>query len=138
MYQQSRIGWTGHYQLGIQTIDQQHRNLLKLINELADVSHLEQPVQVTGALLAQLFSNMAKHFDHEEELLELRRFPQAQVHKAEHTRYLSRLEELNQRFARTPSSETLLLIHRLLAQWFVEHIEQEDRLFAPYLKALEG
>ena len=65
-------------------LDEDHKRMIGLMNELHDVLVGEEPREEVDRILAELEDYTVYHFHHEEELFGRTDYPDAEIHKREH------------------------------------------------------
>ncbi|GHV04832.1 hypothetical protein FACS189485_10910 [Spirochaetia bacterium] len=124
------IEWDNRYAVGIEKIDAQHRELLKMANDLC-LGRREG-----GAFIHNVVSFLRYHFLTEEELLENIKYPDIKAHKRQHHNFIM---EISDRFdqlaaARQPIPQNLPghLRSRIIA-----HISLIDKKYATYINIID-
>ena len=127
------LTWSNESSVGIQTIDNEHRELMDAINELCDaVSHGHER-EHTGRLLHRLIECARDHFTSEEAMLSATHYPELAEHSRQHQSLLEEVEELAGRFVQDGlvlSGHSLTFLH----YWFKDHLVNDDRLYSAWLK----
>lgn len=120
------ITWKEQYAVGIDRIDQEHRTLIKLINKAYGVYRGVSDADSLSELAAYLRGYALKHFETEETLMREHGFPRSAAHIKRHDDFRHQLVE----------SEELDpgVVFEFLARWLAEHILNEDRALADYLR----
>ena len=83
----ANISWDPSYSVGVAELDNQHKKLIRIINELPE--RLESPDEdrpVASALMSML-DYAKEHFRAEERLMAGATYPALAAHKAEHDRF---------------------------------------------------
>jgi two-component system chemotaxis family response regulator WspR len=126
------IDFREEYQSGVTLLDQQHMNLINLLNRLNLAIDVDALPEVVMKLFEQIFNEVSQHFATEEELLKKHQFPDYEKHKAEH---LSLLDELRgfRTSLHTPGKD--MVASRWLKVWLLDHIQYADRESAQFLLA---
>lgn len=115
------VKWTPLMKVGIDWLDEQHRQMVDLLNRLSQaVGEGDGPAG--SELLRQFFELTKAHFAEEERYLETRGTAMGQ-HRADHTRMLSELDEL----MAADESRPRILVDHYLRFWVIEHILGIDR-----------
>ncbi len=126
------IKWTSQFSVGIESIDQDHQQLVAMLNEL----HSAIQQGRGDALLCQMIEDLNKyalrHFAHEEMLMKECGYPQCQEHKYRHDEFREELHDLSYN---DNTMKTFLTIELLefLKDWVKDHIFREDLKMAKYL-----
>jgi len=126
------IVWTAAQDLGIQEIDEQHRELADRINGLAAVLQRgDDPAEVARQLeMALAYARF--HFEAEERLMDAHGFKEAAAHKEIHTRLLDDLRNFSIGF----DARSLSITTRYMQEWLLRHVDSSDRRLAQALQAL--
>src|SRR5512138_2461518 len=95
----TKLEWTQALSVGVEEIDDQHRELFRRAASLLDGIHKGEPEEL-GALIDFLYQYAVEHFGAEEEHMRRTRFPGYQRHKAEHDRFISDLLALSREHER--------------------------------------
>jgi hemerythrin len=126
------LEWTDKMSVGIETIDADHKKLLALVNELHAVVRKKESPQVVGRVLRDLIAYTDYHFQAEEQLLRLLRFPDLERHKAVHDQLRKRVAELETRYGDCPEKASVKMFD-FLSDWLMRHILGEDMKYKPLL-----
>jgi len=126
------LTWKDEYSVGIVKIDLQHKALVDMINKLHEAMSKGHGNQVLGEILNSLIAYTRSHFSTEEELFARFGYPAANEHKAEHDLLVAKAQEWKRQF---DSGNQMLSIQiaNVLRNWLVNHIEESDRRYAPFL-----
>lgn len=124
------IKWSdSDYSTGIKTIDDQHKQLLSLINEIyqsfLDYKHLE----VTSSVLERLEDYANFHFAFEEKIFRQLSYPEMESHMESHRAFFERIQEFKKQMA--SGNDVTFGITNYLRDWLRTHIQKEDRAYAP-------
>jgi len=126
--------WSEALELGIESIDKQHRWLVDATNRLYDETCRPAPDRaVIGSILEGLVDYTMNHFIVEEDLFLRLGYQESTGHQAEHNTFTCRLMEILLEFdaGRNVGGETM----DLLKNWLQHHILQVDRAYVPFLKS---
>ena len=116
--------WSEKFNLGIDVIDNQHRQILDYINAL-------EKIRATGAreqikdVFDDLIDYTQSHFSFEENLLAQVNYQFLPSHRSIHELFVKRLKDYRQRFDNGESVEDDL--YRLLSKWLINHIQHDDQ-----------
>lgn len=126
--------WTDNLSVGIQEIDEQHKELLDLINELHEAIVHHQGVAATSLIMDKLYEYTKIHFAVEESLLRILDFPGYDEHKKHHDLLLNQVRDLRVKMETADHSISFELLH-FLKKWLTIHIIEEDTLYTAHLLA---
>ncbi len=124
--------WSDELSANVEEIDLQHQRLLAMLNDLHTAMMERRGNEVLGKIIDGLAEYTVYHFSTEEELFDRYKYPDAEIHKAQHAAFVERVSDFRNRFAR---EEAILSIEVLdfLAGWVKNHIRGSDREFGPFL-----
>ena len=132
-----QITWKESYSIGITVIDDQHKILIGLINELYEAQRHGTGQLIVGEVLKKLTDYTIYHFTMEEEMLFKNMFPQLDEHKKEHLGFIENLTALQKDADRNNLLLTLKTLN-FLKDWTITHILGSDREYADYLRDKEN
>jgi hemerythrin len=127
------IVWSDSFSAGISSIDEQHKNIIRLINRLITSSSTSNPSDSASEALTEMLNYAKEHLIYEEHLLKKHNYPDFENHKAKHLEYVERLVIFStDAMAEHKSDPEKLLIY--LNEWWTHHILHEDMRYRQYLK----
>ncbi|MDR1909863.1 MAG: bacteriohemerythrin [Spirochaetaceae bacterium] len=138
MADQDYVAWDDKYSTGIQLLDDQHKELLRLTNELfANCQSGEESANEAFRKIAHSTVDYVKyHFTAEEKIFEKIKYPFAAEHKKQHESFVKRVLEDVKKF----EEGRHLIPHnfaRFLKEWILTHIAVHDRQYADYINTLK-
>ena len=127
--------WDDSLQIGVNLIDEQHHELVNMLDEFADACRHGEGRTEVGQTLKFVVSYVKNHFKDEEELQALYVYPDAAAHKVLHTGFIERTIELVQELKNNgPSAELSDRVKKVLIVWFLRHIRVEDIKVGKHIK----
>ena len=129
-----KIAWEGDLDTGIQLIDSQHKEFIKLVNNLLDCSVISDDNQALLKAFSFLRHYICEHFSVEETAMITYGYPFYKMHKNVHDSFREEINamELSLR-AKTNQHDVLIKLNYLIVNWFMNHIKVEDRKLCGYL-----
>ena len=128
------ITWLPSFSVNLPPIDEQHKRLFDLINQLhEEIVVKKSGHEGIGAALEELIQYTKTHFELEERFLESMHYPELAQHKAKHEALTKRVVKLQQDFTAgktTVAGELMNLMHF----WLRNHILQADRKYGAFLR----
>lgn len=122
--------WNDDWLLGIAHLDQDHQEIVRLINRLKSIEETQDtPLQQR---VDELVALLRKHFQAEEAFLLKIGYPAYNTHKREHSLELAEFMALERELE---GSHQNVLEHAIFQQikcWFLNHAVVEDRDYAEY------
>ena len=127
------IEWSDKVSVGIQEIDEQHKQLVKLINRLYDaMTQGEDKMQVAKEVMNELMQYTVVHFAVEECLFRIFEYPDYEDHCEHHQELRSQVYDINLKVQCGERQVTPELLF-FLRKWITNHIMVEDMKYAPFL-----
>jgi hemerythrin len=121
--------WRDAWAIGVGLLDEQHREMVMLINALLGAAR-DEPA---GAKLDALIGHLRRHFETEQVFLRAIDYPLAERHRCEHALQMAEFVDLRRDVAR--SAGALGDADRAaIRQWFFNHVVAEDRRFGAYYR----
>jgi hemerythrin len=114
---------------GVETVDQQHRQLVTMINRLHTACQQGKGKQELAEMISFLGKYAQEHFSHEEGVMDQHQCPARGANKLAHARFLQDYTELVAAFERSGGSGTTAMVLKLkdmVANWLVNHICSVD------------
>jgi hemerythrin len=116
------IAWRKEFETGIAEVDHEHRELVALINRLADDVVAGADKERVQSFLGEVFARIAAHFALEESVMRKHRYDEYEAHKAEHENLLDDIRDIMDA-AEADYTEAL---STTVADWFVGHFKTKD------------
>jgi len=128
------IEWDSSLETGVAEIDADHRNLVRLINDLDMM--LSQGVDPArfGGVIDTLIDYAENHFRREEEMLENLGYPDVGGHVESHAGFGHRLGAMVAGCIIEPGPASIARLRDHLHSWLIDHILSEDMRFAPFVR----
>jgi hemerythrin-like metal-binding protein len=127
------INWSKDFLTGIETIDDQHRHLVDLVNKFEEASRKGKGSRIMSEILKDLVGYTQEHFAHEEKIMAASAFPGTRQHMARHRQLLQKVERFQFEFE-TEGLRVTSEVRDLLRYWVRSHILQDDMAYAAHLK----
>ncbi|MBI1890458.1 MAG: hemerythrin family protein [Burkholderiales bacterium] len=126
------FSWNDDLSVGNKFIDDDHRALIKLVNELHDAMSQGHGKDILGKTLDQLIHYTKAHFKREEDHMQRINYRGYPLHKQEHDKLIKEVQALKDKF-NNGSSMLTVQVSSFLRDWLVNHIMKSDRLLAEAL-----
>ncbi|MGA2449170.1 MAG: bacteriohemerythrin [Polyangiaceae bacterium] len=129
--------WSDEYLTGDVLVDEHHRQLFVLVNDLHEAIHDGRGRAALGPTLTKLWEYTAMHFAVEEQLMETAHYPDLDAHRSQHWegRHLASGLMDRYRLGGTILPDSL---SQDLARWIVRHICDHDRRMIQWLHARDA
>jgi hemerythrin len=125
--------WSDDFSVNVQEIDEQHKVLVGLLNEL-HVAIIEHHGRITSReVLDRLAEYTRTHFLLEESLMRLTNYPGFEVHKQQHEDLISQVRALQHKLDNENVAITFELLH-FLKNWLIQHINDSDKRLGAHVQ----
>ena len=124
--------WTTDYAVGVHQIDEEHRRLFVLAEEMHQALLQGKGVAVLGQLLDSLVEYTRYHFAQEEQLMQRLRYPGYARHRQQHEALTANVLALQGRAASGEVTMTIEAMQFLIA-WLKHHTIASDRQIGDYI-----
>lgn len=138
LYTDRRIGvrdpivWTDEMAIGVESIDQEHLELVRVFNAIIVCSKSGDRDEISR-LLNQLGHATGEHFEQEEALMAKNSYQNLAPHQIDHRKLLEEFSHLLDDWLR--GRHTAEFLCRFLYRWLLRHIVTFDRPFGATLKS---
>ena len=122
--------WHDKYSVGIEEIDVQHRELLRMFSLVQDAAQGRQGWSEIHYGIVEVISFADFHFRFEEALMRMYGFPDYAEHSQLHRHIIKRAHGVVQETLRSESPVEVIAFFR---DWLVSHMQGEDRAYAHYI-----
>lgn len=125
--------WNEKLSVGVRSIDDQHKKLVTLINQLHDAMMSGRGKEAVGPVLKGLIDYTKSHFKYEEDLFARTGYGDAAAHKKEHDDLVRRVVELQRVYDEKGPAVLTIQVMNFLKEWLTAHIQGSDVKYAPHL-----
>ena len=129
------ITWSEEMSVGVKEMDDDHKKLISILNEIHERVAAGQDKQALSGLVDQMMAGTKAHFAQEEQLLAKSGYPDVTAHYEEHDQMIAKALSACAGFrwgSTSMLSEDLLAYPR---DWLIEHIQSTDKSYGAYLSA---
>lgn len=126
------IIWNEKYEIDRGIIDEQHKKLIELINELYAAFIDGNAQNVIKEVIDELVEYTKYHFKEEESMFERINYPERKRHKKEHTDFVDKVSSFRDSIKIGKLSLTYDVMN-YLRSWLQNHILLSDKKYISYL-----
>lgn len=129
-----KIEWHSRLNVGVKQIDEQHKWLVQLVNNLLSAIQSGVAEDILQSICQELVDYTEFHFRDEELLMEEIGFPFIEEQRAEHEELRVKVGEFNDAVLRgdhIPPKEVL----DFLSEWLINHLLHSDMKIGHHIKA---
>ena len=130
-----KVVWSDDYLIGIVEIDNQHKKLLLIANELYEIATgaPEAYKLKMSSALKKLTDYTVYHFSSEEEYMHKFGYAGADAHKAAHDKFVKEVSYHIQQLS-ADNIEDGIRFYSFVASWVLNHIAKADKIWAAAVK----
>jgi len=129
----SKIQWNDELSVGVELIDDQHKELIRIANGLMNAIRIGRDKRVVTNVIRRLREYTIFHFHSEEALMEKAHYPNRGEHEAEHGKLKRDVKQFQRELYKKKDLNPEHVLE-FLKTWLLKHILSADREFARYLK----
>ena len=128
-----KIVWKDEFSVGVEALDLQHQQIIKIINSLIDKPRILFRFQNVSSALVELTNYVSEHFLLEERLLQENGYPDLLEHSKRHTAYSNRITDLCRESLHRKNEVPHELLE-FLSGWWTNHILHEDMKYRAFFE----
>ncbi len=125
--------WNNNLSVDIKQIDEQHKKLVAMVNELHRAMKLKQSSSVLGSILGRLAEYTVSHFGTEEKFFAQYGYPEEKSHVEIHRKLVAQVVEIQKKFQAGEAMVSMELM-TFLKDWLVNHIQGTDKKYSSFLR----
>ncbi|MCL2196346.1 MAG: bacteriohemerythrin [Treponema sp.] len=131
------VEWTDKLACGIKIIDDQHKGLVNLVNEMFDhvSGNYVQERDYFNRVIQEAVKYVKTHFATEEKILVATKFTGYAEHKKEHENFIRAIVD-NIKEYESGNRLTLSTFTRFLKDWILSHIAFMDKQYFEYFRKI--
>jgi hemerythrin len=130
------IQWRDSLSIGVESIDNQHKELLARFDKLLNACQAGQGVEELRRLQTFLGEYVHSHFSAEEGLQRLHRYPGYEEHRAQHQHFIGQIEALQaETRSEGISTHHVVETNNMLLKWLLHHISKVDTELGAFLQS---
>ena len=130
------LNWSDEFDVGVAAIDEEHKQLLAIINRFYDGMSTGASEQTLYSIFNELLDRTKAHFEHEEEYFATTQFPLAAEHEKLHENLTSQIATLQQNDIGKNDTARPLGLTYFLKSWLLDHIQNDDKKLGAHLNKL--
>jgi hemerythrin len=126
------IQWNEEFKIDVQEIDEQHKVLLDIFNQIARSVEKKNEWHATSSIVDSLLHHAYRHFATEERYMIKHQYPDLPAHIEHHLDFIKKVTAMTQEVRQNgPEKQKEMVAY--LAKWYYEHVLVVDKNYAPYL-----
>lgn len=129
---QEFIEWSDALSVGVKEIDNQHKKLINMINELNTAIQGGWGKEARKDVIDKLVEYTRVHFATEESVMSIAGYPDVEAHKKQHENLILMVNDYVKKYEQDPDTSSYDLLF-FLKKWLTEHIIKTDKRLGGYL-----
>ncbi len=130
--QTNQIEWKDEYSVGITHIDQDHKKLIKLLNQFTVAYDHAMSEEFEKEALEALIDYTKYHFEREEKMMRENDYPDFVAHQAKHQEMIGQVNQFVDLYNKK-GHDALKEVSEYLTVWLISHINGTDKEYSQYL-----
>jgi hemerythrin len=126
--------WSDKYSVNIKEIDEQHKKLIGIINDLHDAMSKGKSNDVLSHVLQDLIDYTRLHFAREERIMSMHGYTDYAAHKAVHEDLVRQVTKFDKEFREEKFGLSIQMMN-FLKDWLSKHILETDKKYSPFLNS---
>jgi len=131
------FSWSDKLSVTVDSIDEQHKELVRMVNELNAAMGEGRANDVIGKILKDLIAYTVTHFKHEETLMNTHAYPGFAKHKKEHENLVEKVLALQSKFE-AGQARMNIEVMLFLKNWLTAHIQGTDKELGVFLSSTQA
>jgi hemerythrin-like metal-binding protein len=127
--------WNDNMTVGVKAMDDDHRQLVDIVNELTQGIVSGQDLKAVGFVLERLIQSTKDHLTREEHLLAQNCCPVTKQHHREHDLLIKNVLIAQANFRMGSTHVLAEGVIQFLQNWLYGHLQGADKEYGPFLNA---
>lgn len=128
------VAWKDDLSVGIETIDDDHKKLLTLINNLQTAVFYPTGEAFERQALKELVDYTRYHFEREEQMMKENDYPDYEAHKRQHEAMIAKVSGFMAAYDKDREG-TVEELTVFLKDWLLKHIAGTDQQYSGHLRS---
>lgn len=128
------LTWQPDMSVGVRALDDDHKKLIAMINQLHAGMLAGHSNDVVGGVLTGLANYTVEHFTREEQYFARTNYPGAASHKLEHEKLKQQVSAVITKF-KSGSAGLGMETLNFLRDWLKHHIQESDKSYRQHLNS---
>jgi hemerythrin-like metal-binding protein len=130
--------WTQSLSVGIPTLDDDHKTLIEMLDAIFIACQTGSSHVHLSLMIDMMLDHAQHHFDREEEIMAIYRYPELHRHLDEHAKLFIQLSEVLSAIKKDPVCGANDDVRAFLRNCLSIHIESYDRRYSTYIQNAEA
>jgi hemerythrin len=121
-----QITWREDFEIGVASVDHEHRLLIAMINEVLGVLPEDSAQERVADLLGDIHARISAHFALEEKIMRELNYDEFDGHKSDHERLLDDIRDIMDEVESGAYHDYRRALAERLDSWFTAHFRAQD------------
>ncbi len=131
--------WTQNLSVGVDLIDDQHKKLFEMAEQLFEAGRQRKAKDFIAELLGFLDGYTKKHFADEEKYMLKIGFPGYDSQKKSHDDFIHQLKILEKDYESSGGNVVLLInANQIILDWLLKHISVDDKKIGDFAASMQA
>ncbi len=126
------IKWRESYETGVEVMDNEHRELIEIINLLYQMQRDKKSYDELQDIYQRLLDYTQNHFQHEEKLMAESEYSGLKKQQQNHEEFVAKLKDMKEDLLSVKETAAPV-VYKFLREWWLEHIVGMDKEYGPHL-----
>ena|SRR5271157_3277584 len=126
------LNWSDEYSVMVKEMDEQHKKLVGMINDLHEAMKTGKGKDVMEKILKSLVDYTVTHFSSEEKLMQSNDYPGFLAQKSQHEALTKQVLDFQKKYHEGKAVVSVEIMN-FLKDWLVNHITGSDKKYGPFL-----
>lgn len=126
------LTWKEQFKVGVKEIDEQHRHLLEIINQIIASIEKKNEWQTTSSIIDSLINYAYNHFATEERYMSEGEYPELTWHVGLHLEFIRKVFAMSEEVT-LKGAEIQREMLSYVTTWYPNHVLGVDRKYIQYL-----
>jgi len=132
------IEWKDEFEIGIPSVDYEHRNLILMINKLHGKLADRADKSTIVEFLGEIHALITAHFALEEKEMREMAYDEFEEHKEDHEDLMDQIRDMMDTVEQSEGGRAMNDLGQHLNDWFTRHFRTRDARLHSFLTALKG
>lgn len=128
------IEWNEKYSVGVRELDNQHKQLIAILNDLYEAMKEQKANDIIGSIISKLVNYTKTHFATEERFMSQYSYPDLAGQQREHATFTDKVLKFKEDFDSGRTSISVS-VTSFVKDWLVNHISISDKKYGPFLNS---
>jgi hemerythrin len=134
----SLIEWRDEFEIGIPSVDYEHRTLILMINKLHEKLAENADKSTVAEFLGEIHALVSAHFALEEKEMREMAYDDFEEHKEDHEELLDQIRDMMDDVEQDEGGAAMNALGSRLNDWFTKHFRTRDARLHGFLASLKG